>query len=125
MFDSQRQYRPQQSAASVQREIYVQPERTRRQQYASSAQNEVVVRPFNGEYDGTPQYSPEQVIYVEEEPSYDLAQGASQTHEKRDSGYGHGGADDHVDYGAYTGSYGAFGWYSDHPVCLDCGGGYH
>merc|ERR1712029_920995 len=31
------------------------------------------------------------------------------------SGYGHGG-DDHVDYGAYTGGYGAFGWYTDHPV---------
>jgi len=23
-----------------------------------------------------------------------------------------------VDYGAYTGGYGAFGWYSDHPVVL-------
>lgn len=22
----------------------------------------------------------------------------------------------HVDYGAYTGGYGAFGWYTDHPV---------
>merc|ERR1719471_2248206 len=22
---------------------------------------------------------------------------------------------DHVDYGAYTGGYGAFGWYTDHP----------
>merc|ERR1712038_370960 len=28
---------------------------------------------------------------------------------------------DYVDYGAYTGGHGAFGWYSDHPV----GGGYH
>ncbi|KAK3893752.1 hypothetical protein Pcinc_002455 [Petrolisthes cinctipes] len=37
------------------------------------------------------------------------------------SGYG----DDHVDYGAYTGGYGAFGWYSDHPVCINCGYGYH
>ena len=26
---------------------------------------------------------------------------------------------DHVDYGAYTGNHGAFGWYSNHPV------GYH
>ena len=25
---------------------------------------------------------------------------------------------DHVDYGAYTGGYGAFGWYTDHPVSL-------
>merc|ERR1719220_1437944 len=24
----------------------------------------------------------------------------------------------HVDYGAYTGGYGAFGWYTDHPVLL-------
>jgi len=27
---------------------------------------------------------------------------------------------DYVDYGAYTGKHGAFGWYSDHPVCLNC-----
>ncbi|XP_076063314.1 uncharacterized protein LOC143038196 isoform X2 [Oratosquilla oratoria] len=26
------------------------------------------------------------------------------------------GQNDHVDYGAYTGGHGAFGWYSDHPV---------
>jgi len=135
-FEPQRQYRPQQYAASVRKEVFVKPERRLQQQYAprpvyrprqqyeASVQNEVVVQPFNGGYDGTPQYSPEQVVYVEE-PSYDLAQGASQTHEKRDAGYGGGGGDDHVDYGAYTGSYGAFGWYSDHPVCLDCGGGYH
>ena len=25
---------------------------------------------------------------------------------------------DHVDYGAYTGGNGAFGWYTDHPVTL-------
>ena len=25
---------------------------------------------------------------------------------------------DHVDYGAYTGGYGAFGWHTDHPVLL-------
>ncbi|KAI9552737.1 hypothetical protein GHT06_020617 [Daphnia sinensis] len=30
-------------------------------------------------------------------------------------GYPSGGSDA-VDYGAYTGSHGAFGWYSDHPV---------
>merc|ERR1712048_1558011 len=28
---------------------------------------------------------------------------------------------DHVDYGAYTGGYGAFGWYTDHPVLLAAG----
>ena len=27
-------------------------------------------------------------------------------------------SNDHVDYGAYTGSNGAFGWYSDHPVIV-------
>ncbi|EFX84189.1 hypothetical protein DAPPUDRAFT_315173 [Daphnia pulex] len=26
------------------------------------------------------------------------------------------GGNDYVDYGAYTGGNGAFGWYSDHPV---------
>ena len=30
---------------------------------------------------------------------------------------------DHFDYGAYTGGYGAFGWYTDHPVLL--GPGHH
>merc|ERR1719431_2062799 len=28
---------------------------------------------------------------------------------------------DHVDYGAYTGGYGAFGWYTDHPILLGPG----
>merc|ERR1719166_817907 len=32
---------------------------------------------------------------------------------------------DHVDYGAYTGGYGAFRWYTDHPVLLGPGGGHH
>merc|ERR1712154_506301 len=32
---------------------------------------------------------------------------------------------DHVDYGAYTGGYGAFGWYTDHPVLLGPGGAHH
>lgn len=27
-----------------------------------------------------------------------------------------GGGHDYVDYGAYTGGHGAFGWYTDHPV---------
>merc|ERR1719476_1310524 len=30
---------------------------------------------------------------------------------------------DHVDYGAYTGGYGAFGLYTDHPVLLGPGHG--
>ena len=29
---------------------------------------------------------------------------------------------DYVDYGAYTGGYGAYGWYTDHPVLVS---GYH
>ncbi len=33
---------------------------------------------------------------------------------------------DYVDYGAYTGGYGAFGWYTDHPVLIvDGKHGYH
>lgn len=32
------------------------------------------------------------------------------------SGAGSYGGNDYVDYGAYTGGYGAFGWYTDHPV---------
>ena len=34
-------------------------------------------------------------------------------HQKRQAAYG---GDDYVDYGAYTGKKGAFGWYTDHPV---------
>lgn len=35
------------------------------------------------------------------------------------SDYGHANAGpDYVDYGAYTGGYGAFGWYTDHPVLV-------
>jgi hypothetical protein len=33
------------------------------------------------------------------------------------SNYGNQGPD-YVDYGAYTGGYGAFGWYADHPVLI-------
>merc|ERR1711923_230303 len=46
-----------------------------------------------------------QARQVEEEDSYQVA---------------HAGPD-HVDYGAYTGGYGAFGWYTDHPVLLGPG----
>ncbi|CAL8108680.1 unnamed protein product [Orchesella dallaii] len=31
-------------------------------------------------------------------------------------GHGHHHGHDYVDYGAYTGGWGAFGWYTDHPV---------
>jgi len=33
-----------------------------------------------------------------------------------ETGHGGGHGHDYVDYGAYTGGWGAFGWYSDHPV---------
>lgn len=36
------------------------------------------------------------------------------------TGYGHQ-AEGYLDMGAYSGGYGAFGWYADYPV----GGGYH
>merc|ERR1711983_585511 len=39
-----------------------------------------------------------------QEPSYDAAPAPA--------------GPDHVDYGAYTGGYVAFGWYTDHPVLL-------
>lgn len=60
-------------------------------------------------------YVPVQV--VEEEPPEHLAQASDLYHHRSDP-YDH---NDHVDYGAYTGGYGAFGWYSDHPVCINCG----
>merc|ERR1719348_145136 len=41
------------------------------------------------------------------------------------SSYGAPPSKDHVDYGGYTGNYGAFGWYTDHPVLLASGHGYH
>ena len=37
-------------------------------------------------------------------------------HETAASGSYPSGGNDNVDYGAYTGGYGAFGWYTDHPV---------
>lgn len=62
------------------------------------------------------------IIIEEEEPEqWELAEASSDRYEHQAGGYG--GGNDHVDYGAYTGGYGAFGWYSDHPVCVNCG--YH
>ncbi|XP_069982917.1 uncharacterized protein [Penaeus vannamei] len=62
------------------------------------------------------------VIIEEEEPQqWELDEASSDRYERQSGGYG--GGNDHVDYGAYTGGYGAFGWYSDHPVCVNCG--YH
>lgn len=34
----------------------------------------------------------------------------------RQGGGAYNSGSDYVDYGAYTGGNGAFGWYSDHPV---------
>nr|CAH0107383.1 unnamed protein product [Daphnia galeata] len=45
-------------------------------------------------------------------PNGDEFQGAA-SQPRASSGYG---GNDYVDYGAYTGGYGAFGWYTDHPV---------
>ncbi|XP_063600647.1 uncharacterized protein LOC134776821 [Penaeus indicus] len=60
------------------------------------------------------------VIIEEEEPQqWELDEASSDRYERQSGGYG--GGNDHVDYGAYTGGYGAFGWYSDHPVCINCG----
>merc|ERR1711993_122764 len=39
-------------------------------------------------------------------------------------GYANAGPD-YVDYGAYTGGYGAFGWYTDHPVLVQHGAAHH
>ncbi|KAK8381605.1 hypothetical protein O3P69_018592 [Scylla paramamosain] len=61
------------------------------------------------------EYVPVQVI--EEKSPEHLAQ-ASELYHHHAEPYDN---NDHVDYGAYTGGYGAFGWYSDHPVCTNCG----
>merc|ERR1712026_498452 len=70
-----------------------------------------------------------QARQVEEEDSYQVApQPYSQDSQASGSeAYGaphsapaHAGPD-HVDYGAYTGGYRAFGWYTDHPVLLGLG----
>merc|ERR1712002_274683 len=68
------------------------------------------------------EYEDQQPLYLEAaSPQEPLYVGASNTHEKRQAPGGGGyGGDDYVDYGAYTGKQGAFGWYTDHPV----GGGH-
>merc|ERR1712115_189995 len=48
-----------------------------------------------------------------QEPNYDAAAAASNAYAAPAPA-----GPDHVDYGAYTGGYGAFGWYPDHPVLL-------
>ena len=75
------------------------------------------------------------VFYVDEPAGFRESTGSDvyeeQERPKRFSG-GHfggggGGGDDKsdgsVDFGAYTGDHGAFGWYSDHPVGGGGGGG--
>merc|ERR1711937_62324 len=48
-----------------------------------------------------------------QEPNFDAAPAASNAYAAPAAA-----GPDHVDYGAYTGGYGAFGWYTDHPVLL-------
>merc|ERR1712012_648067 len=70
-----------------------------------------------------------QARQVEEEDSYQVAPyvpgqdsqaSGSEAYGAPHSAPAHAGPD-HVDYGAYTGGYGAFGWYTDHPVLLGPG----
>ncbi|XP_066983883.1 uncharacterized protein [Macrobrachium rosenbergii] len=72
-----------------------------------------------------PVYSQPQSAYEEGIDEDVLLPNGSDRYERQAGhhGGGYGGGNDHVDYGAYTGGYGAFGWYSDHPVCINCG--YH
>ena len=87
---------------------------------------------FNGEYLPVyrmPQLARQARQVQEDQDSFQLGPIVADNQASGSEGYGaphaagpHGGAD-HVDYGAYTGGYGAFGWYSDHPVLL--GPGHH
>merc|ERR1712024_175222 len=56
---------------------------------------------------------------AQEEDSYQSAPAPYDSQGSSSDAYAapHAGPD-HVDYGAYTGGYGAFGWYTDHPVLL-------
>merc|ERR1711892_600565 len=57
---------------------------------------------------------------AQEEDSYQIAPRQYEPDTSASNGYSApaAGGPDHVDYGAYTGGYGAFGWYTDHPVLL-------
>merc|ERR1711997_520928 len=70
-----------------------------------------------------PSYAPlrRQARQVEEPDSF---QSPHSTSNSNAYGAPHAAGPDHVDYGAYTGGYGAFGWYTDHPVLLGPGGHY-
>merc|ERR1711936_229820 len=88
--------------------------RTRRQapdeQIISSSNDAQFIAPAQRRDDGIPAFS----IPAEIRQAEDAITAGS-------NNYAHGShGPDYVDYGAYTGGYGAFGWYSDHPV-----GGYH
>merc|ERR1712127_713910 len=59
--------------------------------------------------------------YEEQDPyAYKKEQQAERRGSAQSSSNAYAGPD-HVDYGAYTGGYGAFGWYTDHPVLLTKG----
>merc|ERR1712141_482787 len=81
------------------------------QQISANNGSPVFIEPAQRRDDGIPAYS----IPAEIRQAEDAITAGS-------NNYAHGShGPDYVDYGAYTGGYGAFGWYSDHPV----GGGYH
>merc|ERR1712203_811469 len=79
-----------------------------------------------------PQYAASPVVYryvrsAQQEPTFSQPQSAAL--ENRRAGPIASGSSiqsratpqgpDYVDYGAYTGNHGSFGWYSDHPVGSD------
>jgi hypothetical protein len=81
------------------------------QQVSGNNGSPVFIEPAQRRDDGIPAFS----IPAEIRQAEDAITAGS-------NNYAHGShGPDYVDYGAYTGGYGAFGWYSDHPV----GGGYH
>merc|ERR1712127_820552 len=54
----------------------------------------------------------------EEQRQYAQSRGFGSADQSSSNAYTAHAGPDHVDYGAYTGGYGAFGWYTDHPVLL-------
>merc|ERR1719507_1797598 len=64
------------------------------------------------------QYAP---IQIQADPRDDSALAASGPPQYGPPAAAPHAGPDHVDYGAYTGGYGAFGWYTDHPVLLGPG----
>ncbi|CAN7983839.1 unnamed protein product [Ixodes pacificus] len=99
--------RPQQYVAST--DDLQQPQQQQRRQREAPA---MVLVPAQPRYVAAPATA--QVAYVPAASSSEADLKPSAT------GYGHQ-AEGYLDMGAYSGNYGAFGWYADYPV----GGGYH